>query len=322
MLHASGTVWPGTGPSGNCRADGAVGRESLTIPLFFAFVVYLLGALLLTALLLPVLYSAIDALTGDTIEPSGALYRLAMLLMLIGLPWFLRRLRLDSLREIGFTLPARAAWAAVFMGLGLGVAVLAVLVAGLLLVGARVWSPDANLGGGELLETLVSGLVGGLLIGLIEETFFRGMMHGGMRRTLAFWPTALLTGAFYAAVHFIRPAELSPGTELDLAASLAMLGEGLAGLADVGRIHDSFTALLVAGVFLAMVRERTGNICWVIGIHAGWVLVIKLTKLLTDSSEDGGLSTWIGHYDKITGWLAALWLALLAAVYWHRSRPR
>jgi len=55
VLHASGTVWPGTGPSGNCRADGAVGRESLTIPLFFAFVVYLLGALLLTALLLPVL---------------------------------------------------------------------------------------------------------------------------------------------------------------------------------------------------------------------------------------------------------------------------
>jgi len=123
-------------------------------------------------------------------------------------------------------------------------------------------------------------------------------------------------------VHFIRPAELPAGIELDLATSLAMLGGGLAGLGEVATIHDSFLALLVAGVFLSMVRERTGNICWVIGIHAGWVLVIKLTKLLTDTATSEGLSPWIGHYDRVTGWLAAIWLALVAGLYWYRSRPR
>jgi len=292
------------------------------MPVFFAFVAYLLGALLLAALLLPVLYPGIDALFGDEAEPSGALYRLAMLFMLIGLPWFLKHQRLFDWREIGFTLPARRAWAAVFKGAGLGAAVLAVLVAGLILAGARVWSPAGDLDAGELLETLAGGLIGGLLVGLIEETFFRGMMHGGMRRTLAFWPTALLTAAFYAAVHFMRPARLPAGAELDLAASLAMLGEGLAGLGEVAAIHDSFLALLVAGVLLSMVRERTGNVCWVIGIHAGWVLVIKLTKPLTDTATSEGLSPWIGHYDQVTGWLAAIWLALVAGLYWYRSRPR
>lgn len=292
------------------------------MPVFFAFVAYLLGALLLAALLLPALFPGIDALLGDEAEPSSALYRLAMLFMLIGLPWFLGSQRLLGWRQIGFTLPARTAWAAVIKGTALGAAVLAVLVAGLVLAGARVWAPAGDLDAGELLETLIGGLVGGLLVALIEETFFRGMMHGGMRRTLAFWPVALLTAAFYSAVHFIRPAELPAGNELDLASSLAMLAGGLAGLGEVAAIQDSFLALLVAGVFLSMVRERTGNVCWVIGIHAGWVLVVKLTKLLTDTDTSGGMALWVGQYDRITGWLAAIWLASLAAVYWHRSRPR
>ncbi|MDZ7828926.1 MAG: CPBP family intramembrane glutamic endopeptidase [Halofilum sp. (in: g-proteobacteria)] len=292
------------------------------MPVFLAFVAYLLGSLVLSALLLPLLYPGIEALLGDTAEPSSAMYRIAMLLMLLGFPWFLKRLRLLGWREIGFTLPARAAWVAVFKGLGLGTAMLAGLALVLVLVGARVYAHAGMPPAGELLEALLGGLIGGLLVGLIEEAFFRGMMHTGMRRRLAFWPTALLTGAFYAAVHFIRPAELPAGVELDLAASLSMLIQGLAGLFEFAAIHDSLVSLLVAGVLLAMVRERTGNICWVIGIHAGWVLVIKVTKLLTDVDKADGLSIWLGHYDKVTGWLAAMWLALVAAVYWRRSRPR
>jgi len=292
------------------------------MPVFLAFVAYLLGSLVLAALLLPQLYPGIEALFGDATEPSSALYRIAMLLMLFGFPWFLKRLQLLGWREIGFTLPARPAWIALFKGLGLGTAMLAVLAVALVLAGARVIDHADLPGAGELLETLLEGLVGGLLVGLIEEAFFRGMMHTGMRRRLAFWPTAILTGAFYAALHFVRPADLPAGAELDLAASLSMLGQGLAGPLQVTAIHDSFVALMIAGVLLSMVRERTGNICWVIGIHAGWVLVIKLTKLLTDTDKTDGLPIWIGHYDRVTGWMAAIWLALLAGLYWHRSRPR
>lgn len=292
------------------------------MPVLLAFIAYLLGSLVLSALLLPLLYPGIDALFGDEAEPSGALYRIAMLFMLLGFPWFLKWLRLFGWRETGFTLPARPAWIAVFKGLGLGAAMLAVLALALVLAGVRVYDHVGLPPLGELVEVLLAGLIGGLLVGLIEEVFFRGMMHTGMRRTLAFWPTALLTGAFYAAVHFIRPAELPAGAALDLPASLSMLLQGLAGLFEVAAIHDSFVALLVAGVLLSMVRERTGSICWVIGIHAGWVLVIKLTKMLTDADGANGLSILVGHYDKVTGWLAAIWLALVAGVYWYRSRPR
>jgi len=104
--------------------------------------------------------------------------------------------------------------------------------------------------------------------------------------------------------------------------SLQMLGLGLANLADIGRIYDSFVALLVAGLLLAMVRERSGNILWCIGIHAGWVMVIKITKYLTDTNTAQGHPLWIGHYDNVTGLLAFLWLTLLAAGYWYAGRPQ
>ncbi len=286
-----------------------------------AFLLYFFGCLLLSALLLPVLHPLLALALGDAAEPSGVLYRVAMLLMLAGFPWFLKRLDLLDWRALGFTLPARAAWTAIGRGLALGVAILALLVAGLLLTGARHLDPE-GFAAGRLLEVALAGVVTGLLVGVIEEAFFRGVMHTGMRRTLAFWPTALLTSTIYAALHFVRPAELPAGAELDVAASLEMVWLGLANLGDVARIHDSLLALLLAGLLLAMVRERTGGILWCIGIHAGWVAVIKVTKYLTDSAGPAGASIWIGGYDRITGWLAAIWLLLLVAAYWHRNRDR
>lgn len=285
---------------------------------FVAFVAYLLGSLLLSALLLPVLYPGVQALLGDEAEPSRVLYRLAMLFMLLGFPWFLKRLDLLGWRALGFILPARATWLAVFRGLGIGFLILLVLSVGLVLVGARVYAPDDD-AWTELLYVVVTGLVGGLLVGLIEETFFRGMMHTGLRRSLSFPATAFLTGMFYAAVHFIRPDRLQVGAEVDVITSLSMLLGGLAGLTEIGRILDSFAALLVAGVFLSMVRERTGHIGWVIGIHAGWVLAIRLIRFLTDSDRSEGLSIWVGYYDKVTGLMAAILLAAVAAFYWQRS---
>lgn len=292
------------------------------MPVFIAFVLYLLGGLLLATVLLPVAYPFIESALGQDTEPSRALYRLAMLLMLLGLPWFLKGLRLDRWHTLGFTLPVRPAWAAVFLGVCMGVAILSVVVFGLQLSGVRYFSPRADLGAGELLEVALVALISGLLIGLVEETFFRGMIHAGMRRSMSFWPTALLTGTFYAAVHFIRPAELPAGLEVDLAASVGMLTAGLAHLGDLPVIHDSFLALLMAGIFLSMVRERTGNIFWVIGIHAGWVLVIRLTKLLTDVDYADGLPIWVGNYDGVTGWMAFIWLALLVLVCSQWRSPR
>jgi uncharacterized protein len=143
-----------------------------------------------------------------------------------------------------------------------------------------------------------------------------------MRRSLGFWSTATLTALLYAALHFMKPEALGDA-HFDSTAAFGSITAGFGRIADFAPISDSFITLVIVGIFLSMVRERTGNILWAIAIHAGWVMIIKLAKYLTNTSYvDGQASFWVGEYDHITGWMASLWLGLIAVVYWYRTRPK
>lgn len=287
---------------------------------FLLFLAFLFGFLALAALFVPILQPWVFDPIG--LRPESSLYRFAMLCAVIALPFFLRYLHLNSWQYAGYTLPRRAAWQALAKGLLIGIAIMVVLNAVQWALNIHHFAPRADRWNTSyFFRTLVSGLLSGLAVALIEETFFRGLMHSGMRRHLSFWPTALLTASLYASLHFMKPAP--PGAiEFDIANAFQMIGAGIGRVGDFTPIADSFSTLLVAGIFLSMVRERTGNILWVIGIHAGWVMIIKLMRYATEPTVAAGrTSAWIGSYDDITGWLATLWLGLIAAIFWYFSRP-
>jgi len=82
---------------------------------------------------------------------------------------------------------------------------------------------------------------------------------------------------------------------------------------------DSIVSLFLVGVLLALVREGRGQIGWCIGLHAGWVFVIQMTRKLTDGNAASGLAFLAGDYDGIIGWLAAVWIGALAALFWAWS---
>lgn len=289
---------------------------------FALFLVYMLTFLGLATLVVPPLQTLL--LYGIGLEPASSLYRVPMLTAALMLPWFLRLMALNSWQAAGYTLPWRAGWTAVVKGILIGVVIMLLLTGTQWLLDMHHfavrddrWTPYF------FIKTLISGLLSGLAVGFIEETLFRGLMHSGMRRTLGFWSTALLTAWLYAALHFIKPEALGDA-DFTTAEALRMIAGGLARLGDFAPIADSFVTLVVVGVFLSMVRERTGGILWAIGIHAGWVMIIKLFKYLTDTTlVEGRPSAWVGAgYDDITGWMATLFLATIAAVYWYRTRPK
>ena len=291
------------------------------MPVFLYFLAYLFGCLGLAILVVPLIQPWVFTPIG--LEPESSLYRFAMLAALVGMPFFLRFLRLNSWKAAGFTLTGRDAWPALGKGLLIGIVIMAALTATLWWLDIRHFAPSADKWGpAYFARTLVTGLIAGLAVGLIEETFFRGLLHTGMRRSLSFWPTATITALLYAALHFMKPESLD-GTGFSSVTALDSVATGLGRIGDFAPIADSFITLVVVGLFLSMVRERTGNVIWAIAIHAGWVMIIKLAKYLTDTSYvDGQASFWVGEYDHITGWMATLWLGVIAAVYWYRTRPK
>jgi hypothetical protein len=62
-----------------------------------------------------------------------------------------------------------------------------------------------------------------------------------------------------------------------------------------------------------------------VGLHAGWVFVIQLSRKLTDSDPAATFGFVAGRYDGVIGLLAAAWIGALAFGFWGVSglgKPR
>ena len=156
---------------------------------FLLFLTYIFGLLALAALVVPPIYPWVFDPIG--LKPESSLYRFAMLVAALGMPFFLRFLALNSWRAAGYTLPKPAAWSALGRGILIGSAIMLVLTGSQWALGIQHFSPpDDKWSAFYVVKYLLSGLVSGIAVGLIEETFFRGLLHTGMRRHLGFWATA------------------------------------------------------------------------------------------------------------------------------------
>ena len=284
----------------------------------------LLGFLLLCLLVAAALNYPLYLLLSQSgeVRADRVLYRSAMVIAALGIWPVLRRLRLSDRASLGLADPwprLRRTWAS---GFGYGVLILGVLAGGLVLLGVRPPRPlDAGLAL-TLGKAAVVALAAGVLIGLIEEVFFRGMLFSGIRRRHSWALAAGVTALFYAFLHFVRPTPPPPESALGWDSGFRMLAGALHKYATPGLYVDSFIALIAVGVFLALLRERTGGIALGMGMHAGWVFVIKLTKKATETDWQSPFAVLIGHYDGVIGWLAAGWIGVITvAVYWQGKRP-
>jgi hypothetical protein len=280
------------------------------------FFLFLLACLLLAAALTPPLLQ-----TGWlAFEPHRVVSRLAQLLMILGVWPFLRLLGLDRREALGYGRPRPEILRALVRGWLAGVAILLVLVIALLALEIRLPNLRAAAHHAELARKAAQALAAGLLIGVIEETFFRGALFTAIRQRSSAAGAIFWSALLYAAVHFLKPGALPNGQTMDWAATSHMVVEVFTDAAD-WRNLDSFVALLFVGIFLGLVRERTGHIGWCIGLHAGWVFVIQVARHLTDGNAGSHYAILTGTYDGVIGWLAAGWLALLSAGYRGLARP-
>jgi membrane protease YdiL (CAAX protease family) len=279
-----------------------------------AFLAVLFGTLLAAAVLAWPVW-----LLAHALEPDWPFHRVVsrlwQLLLLAALLLTLRRLGLRGREDWGYGLPRPLFLRHCAAGLAIGVGTM--LPISLMLVALGLLAPEPDFGAAALLEAAAAGGAAGMIVALLEETFFRGLMFRAVSREagvlFAAWATALV----YSAVHFLASARI-PADELGWTSGLELLAAALANYARPAAIADSFVTLVLVGLLLALVRARTGAIAAGIGLHMGWVAVIKTTASVTAPAGDSRWSFLVGSFDGYTGWLVAGWAALLFVV--ARSR--
>ncbi len=207
----------------------------------------------------------------------------------------------------------------IIRGFGLGILTLSLHGVLLILFGVRTPQiPDMGLI--HLAAASLSAASAGFGVALLEETLFRGALIGILLR-IAGTRTAILVSALdYAALHFIGTYWTTDPSLVgwDTGFKIALDGFSHLPSADPG----SFLALFLAGVLLGTVRIFIrGGLAFSIGLHAGWVFVIKLFKPLTLLHPESPWIFLIGSYDRVIGYLSCIWVfVILTLIYLFQKR--
>jgi membrane protease YdiL (CAAX protease family) len=242
--------------------------------------------------------------------------RIGMLALLAGFILVARRLGLADRVSLGYGLPPRAFVREMLVGLALGVATMALIVAAMSALGLLDWSRAADLGAAVLAQLLIARLASGVAVAFIEETFLRGAMYTAIARESGARLAVLLTALLYAATHFLGKVRIAP-PDVTPWSGLALLGESLEEFAHFAGIADAFLALMAVGVVLALVRQASGNIAACLGLHAGWVWIMLVAHELTAPRRDASLGFLLSRFDGFVGWLVLAATLLLAVPLWR-----
>jgi membrane protease YdiL (CAAX protease family) len=277
-----------------------------------ALVIYLVWVFAGGALLAPWLYWLAQTVTASfpllTQTPFHRFVdRSLLILALAGLWPLLRAFGTTSARDIGL-LPPRGHWKKFWGGLLLGSLTLAIVAGTALGSGERILAQ--NLTAHKVVGTIGNALAAAAVVGCLEEILFRGGIFGGLRRNF-YWPLALAASSvIYALVHFLQRVDLNGPVTWN--SGLALLPRMLGGFLDFSALVPGFFTLTLAGILLGLAYQRTGNLYFSIGLHAGWIFWLKTYGAFTADAPRA--VTWLcGTGRLIDGWLTFLVLAVTLA---------
>jgi membrane protease YdiL (CAAX protease family) len=159
-------------------------------------------------------------------------------------------------------------------------------------------------------------LVAGIVIGLLEELFFRGWTL--RRMTFAWGPAvaASAASAMYAGVHAFKPRNLSVAVSHDWSGCLSAFAQWIAFAFDLQRFGPTFAGLFLLGIVLTFLTWRSGSIVPAIAVHSAGILFLYSYGTLTQRVEE---MSWAGGAALYDGPL--VWLLLLIALVALHPRP-
>ncbi len=292
-----------------------------TLRMFALFAGLIVSALIGAALLAPPVFHIVN-LTQD-FPFQRTFNRLAILLFAFGCWLVFRRFGLGGRKGLGYGAPASVFLRQLFVALVVGIALMS--AAGLLLfaLGLR----ELHRAPATLAQAIAAAaplaLIFGLLVALIEETFFRGAMYTAVSRSASQASAVTATALLYSASHFLGDEAPMPPDTVSWNTGLLFLSGFLTRFAEPLAIADAFVALVLLGILLALLRSMWGNIGACIGLHCGCVAVIVCLGAVSTPTVRGPFAWLVNPEDGIVGWLtAAILLLMIAAVLWWNRALR
>lgn len=286
-------------------------------------VVWLGGTLVLGSVLAPWVFNLILTIgrSGERfsawreVEFQSVLSRCLLLVFLLGGLWFMRQ---RKLRWSGIPFLQGGDRGKEFLrGLLIGLATMGLAVGLGWVLGAYV--PKEELARG--LKKIPGALLGAMLIGLIEESLFRGMLFNALRKHCGAIFSVLMGSALFMVLHFAE-AEPPRGTVVaHWYTGFEMLGHSFHLGHGLYHYWPYALTLFTMGALMCVLYEQKRNIFFIAGLHAGWVALMRSGSLCF-SRENDVLPLLYGNGNVIAKtWMAfAVCAVFLAVVLFVRRK--
>jgi membrane protease YdiL (CAAX protease family) len=302
------------------RGSGALAKSYVLLPLIFGL------ALASACIASPFVKILNDGLAKT--RPLGKIFtQCVVVFAFVYFLVFRRHMRsrvLESLNKQVATLLGH-----LLAGILIGALILCIIIGIFYVAGAKDYDPDFTVG------LIWNALLIGLVVGLIEEIVFRGVVLQNLHADMKAFFAVLFASAFFAAMHFIQPlpAEIvetgsAPAfNEFHILNGFRILPSQFANFGHFGQIWPFFLGLFLIGAALSVAYVHTRTLYLSIGIHAGFVAVNKLDgALFTDVAGRSKLlfgvarDWYMSYTDSLICWLATAALIVLLMVF--AGRPR
>lgn len=241
--------------------------------------------------------------------------RIAMLILALELVWLCRHLNIRTRGDFGFGLPRPQFIQQVLVWLAIGITTASAGAAFLLISRLRVIDASFVFSGINCTRLLLVGIGSGLSVALIEETVMRGAMHTAIERESGPWAAALLTAPLFALMHLFAKVKI-PSQDVHWGSGFDLLIRSFAPLHHPLLVLDSLLSWLIVGLILSLTRALTGNIAVAMGLHAGWVVILRVLADSTVANASPSYSFWIGSFDGLLGYWLLPWGALIGFALW------
>ncbi len=238
----------------------------------------------------------------------------ALLICGLAFLWpLLRSLRFHSLRDLKLD-HNRHAGRDVIAGFLL--AAIPLLFAVIILTIAKVFLLKTALPWGAIAAVTAAAII----VPLIEESFFRGLVFGIFLRALRPLTATIFVSALFAIIHFLKAPDRT-NKAVTWLSGFHSIANSFTQFSDPIMVLAAFTTLFLIGWILADARLRTRSLWLPIGLHSGWIFVSGVVGKMT--KRETLILPWLGR-NMLIG-LIPLALGLITwalMIFWLRHANR
>lgn len=233
--------------------------------------------------------------------------RIIMAVVLILILLLRKQLMIGSLIKRGIK-PIRGWGEQLQMGFLLGAGLFIFYVTILWISGIQTFDPSARLFH-DIIFRLPILLLIAVLVGCIEELLFRGFIFQGMLLDMSAVSAVCISSLFFSSLHFFR-VKFIVSTGFQPLVGFSIIYHTFENIiVDFSANLSTLIGLFLVGAVLSYSFLRTKSLYLAIGLHAGWVFLIKTNKLIFDHHAGKNVAWLFGDDYIVTGVLG--WIFLL-----------